>query len=132
MHNQTTFLISVKRAEETIMFGNQQNEAKEIKKRDNSDLADEQMDQAGEVIVNDPVDIQDEELVADSGDEEQVDETEGDLADSLMKADKETIEDAKQLVLGDDEDNTALASVGDDEQVGYQEYLKGLSKNRFK
>ena len=114
------------------MFGNQQNEAKEIKKRDNSDLADEQMDQAGEVIVNDPVDIQDEELVADSGDEEQVDETEGDLADSLMKADKETIEDAKQLVLGDDEDNTALAAVGDDEQVGYQEYLKGLSKNRLK
>lgn len=115
------FLFLVKRAEETIMFGNQQNEAKEIKKRDNPD---DTVDKQGQVIVNDPMEIED---IVESTDNDAGEASEEAEDDSIFETEEETSEGDKELAL--DEENTALESMEENaDQVGYQEYLKELSK----
>jgi len=52
------FVTTVKRAKEAIMFGNQQNEAKEMAKRDGND---DHIDEQGSVYAKEPVDIEAEE-----------------------------------------------------------------------
>lgn len=120
------------------MFGNQQNEAKEIKKRGNPELAEENVDTEGEVIAHEPVDIKDIEEPVDDLSQETVDEMESEFVPEETAEEKEEEEEAldtesnidDKIELGNDEDNTALeAADGDIPEMGYQEYLKELSKS---
>lgn len=122
--------IPVKRAKEAIMFGNQQNGAKEVKKRDDPVLAEVNQDKEGDVVVHDPVEIQDlvqsntddiEEKVKDSVEEHgnEMEETATETEDV-----NETTEDGAS----NGDETTELEIAGDDmSNNGYEEYLKELS-----
>lgn len=124
------FFIPVKRAKEAIMFGNQQNGAKEVKKRDDPVLDEVNQDKEGEVVVHEPVQIQDltdtntddiEEEVKDS-----VEEHDNGMEESATET--EDVNETTEGGASNGDGTTELEIAGDDmSNIGYEEYLKELS-----
>lgn len=125
----------VKRAKEAIMFGNQQNDAKEIKKREDPKLDSNILDNGASVIVKEPVEIE----------QAPVDE---DLPIEPVEMDEETVieepameKEEEDTMVNETPDETEVQTVDDkDMEDGYladvdygkyQKYLKDIQNSKY-